>query len=68
MKEPLIHSHIIDELDEDHSLAYEWVYCCVCNNMVHAVNNECMQTWVEYQDKAWCIECFGKNGRAKVLG
>lgn len=67
MKEPSIHSHITDGLEEDHPLAYTCVYCDACHEMVHCANNECMQTWVEYRDQAWCLECFGKNGRRKVL-
>lgn len=67
MKEPLIHSHITDELEEDHPWAYTCVYCDTCGRMVHCANNECMQTWVEYQQKAWCIWCFGTRGWTQVL-
>lgn len=30
--------------------------------MVHASNNECMQTWVETGEGAYCIRCFGTPG------
>lgn len=49
MREPQIHSHITDALPEDHPLADQSVYCDEenCGEMLHAFNNECMQTWVE---------------------
>ncbi len=59
--EPLIHSHITDVLPEDHPLANVQVHCWNCKEMVHAGNNECMQTWAEYQRRFWCGTCFGRH-------
>ena len=60
MSEPICHSHITDVLDDDHPLIYEMVYCETCNVMVHACNNECMQTWFEFRNKNFCGNCFAK--------
>ena len=60
-KEPVVWSHITDTLPEDHPLAHEAVYCNKCppgKTMVHS-DNECMQTWVEFNGEAWCGVCFG---------
>lgn len=66
--EPLIHSHREDCLPTDHPLAHETVFCDKCGDMVHAANNECMDTWVELPDKDtittvpiygnFCLRCF----------
>lgn len=59
MREPKIHSHIEDELPEDHPLAYESVWCDGdCGRLVHAGNNECMRTWVETGRGNLCLWCF----------
>lgn len=58
--EPVIHSHITDCLPDEHKQAYESVYCCACKEMVHAFNNECMQTWVETGQGNYCGNCFRK--------
>lgn len=64
--EPLIHSHLDDELPMGHPWAYESVYCDKCKVMVHANNNECMQTWIEWPKTtlrdavAVCAQCVGK--------
>jgi hypothetical protein len=63
--EPQIHSHNIDVLAYDHPWAWEQVYCESCSELVHAVNNECMQTWIEYgakERRAICATCFGITG------
>jgi hypothetical protein len=58
-KEPIIHSHITDVLPENHPLAYEDVFCDICKKtMLHASNNECMQTWLETEDGNFCTKCF----------
>lgn len=57
-REPVIWSHITDGLPEDHPLAYETLYCVTCREMLHAGNNECMQTWVETGKGPYCIEDF----------
>lgn len=59
-KEPIIHSHITDCLKDDHSLAYTSVYCRLCDALCHASNNECMQTWAEYNGKNYCGTCFAE--------
>ena len=56
--EPIIHSHITDELPENHILAYHQISCARCETLVHAANNETMTTWVEYSVKAVCMTCF----------
>lgn len=65
-REPLIHSHITDVLVEQHPLAYEQVYCDKeCGALLHAANNECMQTWYETEFGNFCTLCFFLN---EVLG
>jgi hypothetical protein len=64
-KEPVVHSHITDVLPDDHPLAYKTVYCDAkrqhnCNRMLHAGNNECMTTWLEFAGKNVCMVVFAK--------
>ena len=59
-KTPKLHSHIEDGLPNGHPLAYECVYCTMCGEMLHAGNNECMQTWVETGRGNFCIPCFAQ--------
>ena len=61
MKEPIIHSHITYVLSDGHPLADETVNCIRCAEMVHAFNNECMQTWVETGEGNFCFACFVKE-------
>ena len=57
--EPIIHSHITDELPKNHKLAYEDVFCDKCKKeMLHSSNNECMQTWFETDFGNFCSKCF----------
>lgn len=56
--EPRIHSHIVDCLPDDHNYAFVSVYCKRCCEMVHAFNNECMQSWVECGRGEYCLSCF----------
>lgn len=56
--EPIIHSHITDLLDDNHPLADKHVYCQKCRELVHAINNECMQTWFETEYGNYCTSCF----------
>lgn len=58
MKEPRIHSHIEDMLPHAHPLAYAHTNCAKCGDLVHAGNNECMQTWVETGQGCYCLQCF----------
>jgi hypothetical protein len=58
VQEPKIHSHITDCLPDQHPMANEQVVCRKCGVLVHAFNNECMQTWVETGRGALCIKCF----------
>ena len=62
-EEPKIHSHITDCLPDGHPLANKTVYCDSCGAMVHAFNNECMQTWVEFDFGNFCIRCFAEDGQ-----
>lgn len=59
MTEPLIHSHIDDGLPDGHRWQWEQVHCKSCGDLVHAGNNECMETWFEFGDAAACAECVG---------
>ena len=56
-EEPLIHSHLSDVLPEDHPWAYISIGCFRCGVSLHASNNECMQTWVEWDKVALCTKC-----------
>jgi hypothetical protein len=68
MMEPRIHSHITDELPGEHYLAHTAIYCSTCGEMVHASNNECMQTWVEFGEFGnYCIQCFGNRADSGCL-
>ena len=58
MREPLLHSGVTDCLPEDHPLAFTSVNCRGCGCMVHAVNNECMTSWLETGRGPHCLECF----------
>jgi hypothetical protein len=58
ISEPRIWSHITDVLPDGHPLAHVTVYCAACREMVHAGNNECMQTWVETGRGPHCLPCF----------
>lgn len=70
--EPLIHSHITDCLPVDHPLAFETIYCacpnCACQEMLHAGNNECMQTWVETGKGTFCVPCFDMDDTTVLDG
>ena len=57
-KEPVIHSHISNKLTDNHSLRNVSVYCYKCGEMLHASNNECMQTWIETEFGNFCTNCF----------
>ena len=59
-KEPLIHSCITDGLPDNHPWSGKHLYCTTCEVMIHAGNNECMQTWVETSDGNYCLPCFVK--------
>lgn len=65
--EPRIHSHILDVLPETHPLAHEQVACRLCGCLVHAFNNECMQTWVECDNGPFCLPCFNTVSFGGVL-
>ena len=58
MNEPIIHSFNTDCLPEEHPWVRKTVSCGRCGEMVHAFNNECMQVWVELEQRALCIDCF----------
>jgi hypothetical protein len=44
------------------------VYCTSCKAMLHASNNECMQTWVETGRGDFCVKCFAKISDVDALG
>lgn len=61
MTEPRIHSGLTDSLPEEHRLAWEPVYCsgsCTPVALLHAGNNENMQTWIEAPLGNYCLPCF----------
>lgn len=61
-KEPIIHSHVTDVLPDSHPLAFVQVYCDnKCGALVHASNNECMQSWYETEYGNYCSFCFYIN-------
>jgi hypothetical protein len=62
MSEPKVHSSIEDSLPDSHPLAHASIYCKACGVMVHAMNNECMQVWIETGSGAYCAPCFGVLG------
>jgi hypothetical protein len=57
--EPLVHSHLSDCLPSSHPLAHKQVHCDKCDGIVHAGNNECMQTWFEFEEANVCAQCMG---------
>lgn len=59
MREPEIHSGIIDCLPQRHPLANTDVYCLRCKRMLHANNNENLCLWIEVGLGAFCAPCFG---------
>jgi hypothetical protein len=61
LREPLLHTGITDALPDDHPLAWTTVYCDWprCGAMLHAVNNENMQPWIEAGNGSYCVHCFG---------
>lgn len=58
LREPELHTNITDELPEDHPQAYENIYCTSCSTLVHAGNNENMDSWLETNSGAYCIPCW----------
>lgn len=73
-RDPILHSHIEDVLPDNHPLAFKNVYCVGidCRGgypaMLHAENNECMQTWIEAGAGNFCISCFVKLPNVEALG
>lgn len=67
MNEPQIHSHITDGLPDAHPFAWRSVDCAICQALVHADNNECMQTWVESDWGIYCLTCFATMHGAHCL-
>lgn len=74
MKEPLIHSGITDGLPKDHPLnklaeTQDGIDCIKCGTMVHCLGaagddlhyGECMRTWVETSEGAYCLPCLAKE-------
>ncbi len=65
-QDPVCHSHVDDILPDDHPLAFRQVYCHSSRHkiknspLLHAGNNECMQTWFEFSNIALCEQCFIK--------
>ena len=67
MREPAIHSHITDCLPDNHSLAYQQFNCIDCHTLIHAGNNECMETWVETGVGNLCLSCFTARPESDIL-
>ena len=59
--DPILHTHVADELPEEHPLAFSGISCRACGTLVHAGNNECMTTWVETGKGAFCLGCFSQQ-------
>jgi hypothetical protein len=71
--EPVVHSHLTDRLNDDHPLAYEMVMCDMkrehgCKRSLHAANNECMTTWVEFAGLNVCARAFAMYVLEKSQG
>ena len=68
LRDPVLHTHIEDMLPDHHPLAFQQVRCdskVRCEQwqeraLLHAANNECMQTWVETGKGNFCLSCFLK--------
>lgn len=57
--EPKLHSFITDGLPDDHPLAWSQVECDRCKRLVHAANNECMPSWLEFDPPdVWHVLCL----------
>lgn len=59
-EEPKIH-FLNDDLLDDHEYAFETLYCKNCKEMIHAGNNELMQTWVQSHKGNYCLTCFSSS-------
>jgi len=57
-KEPIIHSHIEDVLEDDHKWVHTSVSCDNCKALLHCSINECMQTWFETEFGNYCTDCM----------
>lgn len=55
--DPVIH-WALDKLPESHECAFESQDCKKCKEMIHALNNENMQPWVESGNGNYCVKCF----------
>ena len=53
-----MHTHITDGLPDGHSLRDQHVSCGKCGELVHAADNECMQTWFEFRGSILCSACL----------
>ena len=76
LRDPVLHSHIEDMLPDEHPLAFQQVWCDGngrCEDwqeraLLHAANNECMQTWFETGKGNFCVSCFLRlTGEPEVL-
>jgi hypothetical protein len=65
-RDPIMHTHVSDKLDDTHPLAFHSIECRRCHETLHAFNNECMQTWVETGKGNYCIFCFVAQTGASV--
>lgn len=57
-RDPVFHSHITDFLPDEDDRAYTSIFCTRCNEMVHAFNNETMQSWFDTGVGPLCWDCF----------
>jgi hypothetical protein len=65
----LIHTGLTDELPDDHPKAWSSVWCEICGTALHAMNNECMDDWIEPPEHshAWCLVCFQRIDAGQVV-
>jgi formylmethanofuran dehydrogenase subunit E len=54
----VMHTHISDGLPAKHPLCNRHVACDRCDELVHAENNECVQTWFEFRGHVLCASCL----------
>lgn len=67
-KEPIIHSHISDYLPSDNPSAWKGIYCDKCKEeILHAANNRCMQTWIETEFGNFCTKCWKLSDMLEIL-
>lgn len=58
LREPQVHSHVLDGLPDGHPLASTRVRCDGCESLLHLASNGCLRTWLETGRGNFCLRCF----------